>query len=511
MTAAALDCSPRPRYSGVLLHFTCLPGPHGSGDLGADAYHFVDWLMAAGQTLWQVLPIGGIGLGNSPYMSTSAFAGNPLLIDLADLQQQGWLTAEDVQPPPDLPTGHVDFARVIAHRMHALRRAQARFAAGGTPPQREALAAFAAQHAHWLADYALFMALDTRLGGRPWTQWDAPLARREPAALSAARRELADDIAFWTFVQWRFFVQWQRLHDYARARGVELVGDLPVYVSQHSADVWAHPQLFQLGADLQPLAVAGVPPDYFSATGQRWGNPLYRWSAHAEDGFAWWTARLKLQLDLHDRVRIDHFRGFESYWAIPAGEPLATAGHWEPAPGEALFAALQSALGGPLPVIAEDLGVITPEVTALRQRLGLPGMRVLQFAWGEDGGNDGRYLPHNYTTDSVAYTGTHDNDTTVGWWAQQPEAVRRHLRDYLATDGADIAWTLMRAACASVADFAIYPMQDVLRLDGAHRMNRPGQAEGNWGWRFAWTQVQPGHAELLARYSALYGRHGRRP
>lgn len=498
----------RDRYSGVLLHITSLPGPHGSGDLGSSAHHFVDWLTAARQTLWQFLPLGGIGLGNSPYMSSSAFAGNPLLIDLTELRDHGWLDDADLTPPPGLPEDRVDFARVVPFRMERLRMAAARFAQGADAEARADLAAFRARHAGWLEDYALFMSLADRFAQRAWAEWDAPLARRDAAALQQAERDCAGDIAFWIFVQWCFFRQWHRLRQYANANGVELIGDVPVYVAQQSADVWARPELFQLDEHLQPAAVSGVPPDAFSATGQRWGNPLYRWPMHEAEGFQWWIERFRLQFELADRVRVDHFRGFESYWEIPASEPLAIHGRWVPAPGDALFAALKAALGD-VPVIAEDLGVITPEVTALRRRAGLPGMRVLQFAWGEDAGNDGRYLPHNYDHDAAVYTGTHDNDTTVGWWHAAPDPIRHHLRDYLATDGGDIAWTLIRAACASVADLAVFPMQDVLRGDSAHRMNRPGVADGNWGWRFSWRDVMPGHAELLARYSALYGRHGR--
>ena len=494
-----------PRRSGVLLHITSLPGPHGSGDLGPDAYHFVDWLQASGQSLWQFLPLGNIGMGHSPYMSSSAFAGNVLLIDLAELRQRGWLSADDLVPTDGLHGAQVNFERVIAYRMERLQRAARRFAASATPEERADLAAFCAAHADWLEDYALFLALSEQFDNRLWSDWDSPLAQRNHSALQQARAKHAERIDFWTFGQWCFFRQWAALRAYAHSRNVQLVGDMPIFISLNSADVWARPDLFQLDAAGRPTVVAGVPPDYFSATGQRWGNPHYRWAAHEAEGFAWWIARLRATFALVDLVRIDHFRGFESCWEIPADAPTAIGGKWVAAPGAALFTAVSKALG-PLPIIAEDLGVITPEVTALRQRFGFPGMRILQFAWGQDDGGKNAYLPHNHTQDSVVYPGTHDNDTTVGWWASAPESVRHHVREYLACDGGDIAWTLIRAASASVADIALFAMQDVLRLDGCQRMNTPGMAHGNWGWRFTWDQVQPGHAAALAHFGQLYNR-----
>lgn len=493
------------RASGVLLHLTSLPGPHGSGDLGPGAYHFVDWLHTAGQSLWQFLPLGGIGIGHSPYMSSSAFAGNVLLIDLTELQQRGWLDSDDLVPLDGLSDQQVNFEQVIPFRMDRLQSAARRFAATATAEERADLDAFCAGHAAWLDDYALFMALSEHFGERLWNRWDKPLAQRQPAALQRARADFAERTAFWTFAQWCFFRQWAALRAYAHSKGVQLVGDMPIFISLNSADVWARPDLFELDDAGNPTIVAGVPPDYFSATGQRWGNPHYRWTAHAAEGFAWWIARLRATFELVDMVRIDHFRGFESCWEIPASEPDAVRGRWATAPGAALFKAVSQALG-PLPIIAEDLGVITPEVTALRQRFGFPGMRILHFAWGEEDGGKNAYLPHNYAHDTVVYPGTHDNNTTDGWWQDAPEALRHHLREYLACDGGDIAWTLIRAASASVADIALYTMQDVLRLDGRHRMNTPGTAQGNWRWRFTWDQVQPGHAAGLARFGQIYNR-----
>jgi len=495
-----------PRASGVLLHPTSLPGPHGSGDFGREAYHFVDWLAVAGQRLWQVLPLTGIGPGNSPYMSPSAFAGNPLLVDLADLQREGWLAADELNPEPGLDAKRVDYAAVVPFRMGRLARAAERFALQGNAAQREDFERFRADHAAWLGDYALFMALTEHPGPDgwlDWPHWDPGLARRDPAALARARQDHAARVHFWEFCQWRFFRQWAALRAYANGKGIRIVGDAPIFVAHSSADVWAHPELFELDAQGQPVVVAGVPPDYFSATGQRWGNPLYRWSEHAKDGYAWWVERVRRTFELVDIVRIDHFRGFAAHWEIQATEPTAIHGRWVPGPGAALFEAIARAVG-PLPIIAEDLGVITPDVDELRQRFAFPGMRVLQFAFNSDA--DNRYLPHNHTPDSVVYTGTHDNNTTAGWWADAPDGERHFARGYLNTDGHDMPWTLIRAAMASVADTCVHPMQDVLGLPAEARMNHPGQSSGWWQWRLQWDHVQPWHAQRLAEFGRLYGR-----
>lgn len=494
-----------PRASGVLLHPTSLPGPHGSGDLGREAFHFVDWLVEAGQQLWQVLPLAGIGPGDSPYMSNSAFAGNPLLVDLRELQAEGWLDAQDLLPGPGLDAARVDFAAMVPFRMERLARAAARFAAAGSAPQRADFERFRAEQAGWLADYALFMPLCERFAWRDWFDWPEPLARRDASALAAARSELADRVHFYEFVQWRFFRQWASLRTYANARGVRIVGDAPIFIAYLSAEVWARPELFELDAAGRPTVIAGVPPDFFSATGQRWGNPLYRWSEHARDGYAWWVERVRRTFELVDIVRIDHFRGFAGYWEIPASEPTAVNGRWVPGPGEALFEAIAAALG-PVPVIAEDLGVITPDVEALRRRFGFPGMRILQFAFNDDASNP--FLPHHHEPDTVVYAGTHDNDTVAGWWATAGEAEKHFARGYLATDGHDMPWTLIRAAMASVADTCVHPMQDVLALPTECRMNYPGQESGWWRWRFQWSQVQPWHAERLKELGRLYGRLG---
>ncbi len=494
-----------PRASGVLLHPTSLPGPHGSGDFGANAYHFVDWLVAAGQKLWQILPLGGIGPGNSPYMSTSAFAGNVLLIDLAELQRRGWLTAEEITPPAGLAEQRLNFASVVPFRMDRLARAAQRFAAQASAEERADLQAFCERHADWLPEHVLFMTLAEQHNWRDWSSWDAPLAARNPVALAAARQIHAERIAFWTFCQWCFFRQWLALKAYANGKGIAVIGDAPIFIAHQSAEVWARPELFQLDARGRPSVVAGVPPDVFSETGQRWGNPLYRWEAHARDGYAWWVQRIRRIFELVDIVRIDHFRGFAGYWEIPASEATAVKGRWLPGPGEALFEAIARELG-PLPIIAEDLGVITPDVVALRRKFAFPGMRILQFAF--EGGSGNAYLPHNHEPDTVVYTGTHDNDTTPGWWHSLDEPQRARVRDYLGSAAHEIHWDLIRAACASVADTVVHPMQDVLGLGGEHRMNLPGRGEGYWEWRFAWSQVRPEHAQRLAHLAQLYRRDG---
>src|SRR6185436_12751361 len=407
--------------------------------------------------------LGGLGLGDSPYLSSSAFGGNVLLIDLADLHASGWLDAADLVPASGFDERTVNHAAVTPFRMERLARAARRFALWASPAERTDFEAFCESHANWLVDYARFMALAEHFAGREWCDWDAPLARREPAALREIDRAHAERIAFWKFCQWCFYGQWQRLKDYAHRRGVKIIGDAPIFIALHSAEIWARPDLFELGPDGRPKVVAGVPPDLFSATGQRWGNPLYRWRAHAKEGYAWWIERIRRTFELVDIVRIDHFRGFAAHWEIQASEPTAIHGRWVKGPGKALFNAIGKALG-PLPIIAEDLGVITPDVVQLRKALGLPGMRVLQFGWGEIDGamGDPHHLPHAYEPDTVVYPGTHDNNTALGWWHTAPEHVRHHLREYLASDGLDVAWDLIRAACASVADTAVYALQDVL-------------------------------------------------
>lgn len=493
-----------PRASGVLLHPTSLPGPHGSGDLGPAAFDFVDWLHTADQSLWQVLPLGGIGSGDSPYMSPSAFAGNLLLIDLAELERRGWLPAASLAAPPfAADTRQIDFGRMVPWRLQRLAQAAAQFAASASAADRASFADFCAREADWLDDYALFMALSEARAGTDWSSWPAGLARRDAASLAAARQQHAQAIAFWQFCQWCFARQWAALRTYAHAKGVKIIGDAPIFLAHHSADVWAHQGLFKLDAQGQPTVVAGVPPDYFSLSGQRWGNPLYRWPAHAAEGYAWWISRVRHLLSMVDLVRIDHFRGFADYWEIPADEPTAVNGHWRTGPGMDLFDALAASLG-PLSLLAEDLGDLSPAAEDLLAASGLPGMAVLQFAFG--GKADQPYLPHNLRPHSVIYTGTHDNNTCVGWWADLGDAERARVRAYLDTDGSDIAWSMLRAASASVADLAMHPMQDILALPGECRMNLPGSPSGWWRWRFDWSQLQAQHADSLAGLTRLFGR-----
>lgn len=495
---------PLPRRSGILLHPTSLPGPHGSGDLGASAYHFVDWLAVGHQSLWQVLPLGDIGFGNSPYMSPSAFAGNILLIDLVQLCEVGWLDDADIVPWPDFEEGRVNYPAVISFRVARLRKAANRFLAHGDTHAYNAFNHFCSEAKDWLDDYALFQALDNHFGRkRVWQDWPEPLAKREPEAINATMDEHAAEIQFWKFCQWCFSYQWTNLKAYANQRGVEMIGDMPIFIAQHSADVWAHPTLFDLDKDGRPRTVAGVPPDKFSDTGQHWGNPLYDWAAHAAEGYRWWIARMRHTQAMFEVVRIDHFRGFESYWEIPADAPTPVGGRWKRGSGAALFEAMHAELGE-LRVIAEDLGVITVEVNELRKSQGFPGMRILQFAFENRPTNP--YLPHNYNSDTVVYTGTHDNDTTIGWWQSIEEKERDYVRCYLSVSGDWIHWDLIRVALSSVAAFAIFPLQDVLGLGTEHRMNFPGEGVGCWEWRFHWGQVEHWHGERLAELTHLYGR-----
>ncbi len=491
------------RRSGILLHITSLPGPHGLGDLGEPAHRFVDWLHAAGQGLWQLLPVNPVGPGHSPYMGLSAFAGSPAMVALAPLVQAGWLDE------PGLPAGgfaddRADFERAGPWRALQLRRAAAGFAAHATPAQRLAFSGWCQGQAHWLDDYALFMALRRQQDERPWWMWPAPLRQRERAALRQARDALHDELQHWRFVQWCFDTQLAALKTHANARGVALVGDLPIFIAHDSADCWTRPDLYELQPDGQPRVVAGVPPDDLGPLGQRWGNPLYRWDRMAEDGYAWWTARVQRAMAQADIFRIDHFLGFSAYWEIPADSPGATTGRWAPGPGQALFDAISARLG-PLPIIAEDLGLVTPAVRALRDACGFPGMKILQFGFGTDGHHE--FLPHNYTPDVVVYTGTHDNDTARGWWDAAPAHERAFCADYLGCSDDDVHWQMMRAASQSVARWAVCPMQDVLGLPSEHRMNLPGTlGGGNWTWRLQEDALQPQLAASLARLARQSGR-----
>ncbi len=494
---------PFSRSAGILLHPTSLPGDGGIGELGRHAFAWVDLLASAGQRAWQVMPLGPTGYGDSPYQSFSAFAGNPYLLSLQDLADEGWLEPGELEGPGDRDPGRVDYGAVIPAKLERLTRAAERFDRSAGAGEREAFDAFRARERAWLDDLTLFMALKEAHDGAAWTDWEEGARLRQPEALERARKELAPTIVRHALWQHWFYQQWGALRAYAGEQGVRIVGDIPIFVSLDSADAWAHPELFHFDASGRPTVVAGVPPDYFSVTGQRWGNPLYRWERLAERGFDWWIQRFQSTLDFFDIVRVDHFRGFEAYWEIPASEPTAVEGRWVRGPGQPLFDALSGALGE-LPVIAEDLGVITPEVEALRDANGLPGMKVLQFAFAGDASDP--YLPHNYPRNCVAYTGTHDNDTTAGWYAQAPDAERDVVRRYLARDDANLPWEFVRLAQASVADLAIAPLQDVLGLGSEARMNTPGRASGNWAWRFAWEDLPDWLAPALQDMARVYGR-----
>lgn len=492
-----------PRSSGILLHPTSLPSRWGIGDLGQSIYTFIDFLVASGQQLWQVMPLGPTGFGDSPYQSFSAFAGNPLLISIDTLLEEGLLAPEDVADAPMFPNNTVDYGNVIPYKLKVLRRSFERFQASANPAQRQAFANFGATQHRWLNDYALFAALKDAHQGAPWNTWDSSIRRREPDAMLEWNQKLANEIQYHSYMQFLFFTQWATVKAYANERGISIIGDIPIFVAFDSADVWTNSSLFMLDSEGNPTVVAGVPPDYFSATGQRWGNPLYRWDMMARDNYSWWIDRVKSTFEIVDIVRIDHFRGFAANWEVPASEPTAINGRWVSGPGLALFERLTEVLGE-LPIIAEDLGVITPDVEELRDTMNYPGMSVLQFAFGADWTDP--YLPHNHKPRSVVYTGTHDNDTTIGWWQKANDHERAHVQRYLGRDGSDISWDFIRMALASIAEMAVIPLQDLFNLDSSARMNMPGQAGGNWGWRYTPDMLNGFIAERLLGLTTLYGR-----
>ena len=496
------DSDATTRSSGILLHPTSLPGGFGIGDFGPTAYTWIDQLVRARQRWWQILPLGPTGYGDSPYQSFSAFAGNPLLISPELLVKDGLLRPDDLAAGP-FRADRVIFGWVVDWKKGLLARAWANFQATRDGVLHDAVEEFSGQRAHWLEDFSLFMALKEAHGGVSWLQWPEPIRLREPAAVNDARRELAEPAARHRFAQFLFFRQWGDLKRQARERGIQLIGDLPIFVSSDSADVWANPELFNLDEHRQPTVVAGVPPDYFSATGQLWGNPLYDWEALKQTGYRWWLDRLVATLEQVDVVRLDHFRGFEAYWEVPASETTAINGRWVAGPGADFFEAAIRHFGR-LPLIAEDLGLITPPVDALRRQFGLPGMRILQFGFG--GATEARFLPHNFERHTVVYTGTHDNDCTRAWHPCITDAERDFFDRYSAGTGADPAWDLMRLAWSSVADLAIAPLQDVLDLGSEARMNYPGQPAGNWDWRFQAPMLTDQRLDRLAEWTEIYDR-----
>ncbi|MBI1747925.1 MAG: 4-alpha-glucanotransferase [Acidobacteria bacterium] len=489
------------RVSGILLHPTSLPGPYGVGDLGSAAYRFVDFLAAAGQRRWQILPLGPPGYGNSPYQSISSMAGNPLLISLDALAADGWISPDDLREAPSFPREFVNFPEVRRFKYQLLRKAAAVFHLAHGGDQGPEFEAFCHEKKFWLDKFAEFMTAKDATDGEVWTHWQAPRLSSE------------NERAEHQFIQFEFFRQWRRLKMYCNQKGIEIIGDIPIFVAHDSADVWSHPHLFDLDHDGNPRTIAGVPPDYFSATGQCWGNPLYRWERMADTGYTWWIERVRAALELVDWVRLDHFRGFEQYYEIPGGATTAVKGRWMPGPGDALFTALTKALGK-LPFLAEDLGMITPEVEALRDRWEFPGMVILQFAFDDDPRN--RFKPYNHVENCVVYTGTHDNDTIVGWLtgsgeestrsAESLHSERQRALRYVNSDRRAVHWDFIRTALMSVANTAIIPLQDALGLGSEARMNLPGRSGDFWRWRALDEQLTPALAERLRTITELYGR-----
>ncbi len=493
------------RSSGILLHPSSLPGLYGIGDIGPQARHWIDFLAEAGCSWWQILPLGQTGYGDSPYQCFSAFAGNPYLISPEALLAEGLLQLEDLANAPDFPEKRVDFGQLIPWKLALLDRAYLRFEHSASVDLREELADFRADQAIWLEDFALFMALKAAYGGAPWTSWEKPLRRREPSTLATARLTFMDAIQRQIFQQFLFFKQWHDLHQYALQNGIHIIGDVPIFVAHDSADVWTHPELFHLNKSGKPRVVAGVPPDYFSPTGQLWGNPLYRWKAHKASDYEWWLARLRYTLKMVGFVRLDHFRGFCGYWEAPGKAKTAEKGRWVTGPGKNFFKKISKELGD-LPFIAEDLGVITSDVVELRESFGLPGMKVLQF--GFNGNPKDAFLPHNYPVWCVVYTGTHDNDTARGWYERVSESEKSFYRRYLNRNGEEVAWDMIRACWSSVAVLAIAPIQDFLDLGNEARLNYPGNPSGNWTWRMKGDALNQALAKKIWETNYLFDRLG---
>jgi 4-alpha-glucanotransferase len=503
-----------PRASGILLHPTSLPGRLGIGDLGSEAHRFADFLASAGQRLWQMLHLGPAGYSNSPYQCLSVFAGNPLLISLERLVEDKFLEPGDLQDTPSFPEHSVDYGAVIKFKTPLLRKSFEIFKMKASPAEREQFEAFIDQNAAWLRTYSLFMALKEAHDLAAWNTWEEDLRKRKAKSLERWTKRLSHEIRCHEYQQYQFFKQWSELKNYCNGHGIRLIGDMPIFTALDSAEVWAHPEMFCLDGSGKPTVVSGVPPDYFSKTGQLWGNPLYHWDVMAKESYAWWIERFRATHALVDIIRLDHFRGFEKYWEVPGTDTTAMNGRWVPGPGADLFETVEKALGA-LPIIAEDLGVITPEVDALRDQFGFPGMRVLQFAFGNDPKADD-YKPHNYPRNCVVYTGTHDNNTTLGWFGseledstqskEEKEGERRLALKYLGSDGTEINWDFIRLALMSVADTAIIPMQDVLGLGSEAKMNLPATTEGNWRWRFTSDLLSDEIKDRLKQLTILYGR-----
>ncbi|OKZ46820.1 MAG: 4-alpha-glucanotransferase [Clostridiales bacterium 41_21_two_genomes] len=493
------------RYSGVLAHPTSFPSPYGIGDFGKGAYDFINFLTGAGQSLWQILPLGHTGYGDSPYQAFSAFAGQPLLISPDELIKDGLLYGDDLRNYPHFNPDHIYYGDVIPAKLRILHRSYEIFKESADLCMLKEFDVFCEHEKDWLDDYALFMAGKDAHGGACWLEWEDDLRDPDEEIKAAWCERLADSIEYYKYIQFIFFRQWNAIRDYAHVNGIKIVGDIPIFVALDSADVWANRELFQLEKDGYPTVVAGVPPDYFSATGQLWGNPLYDWDYHKKTHYDWWMRRIKGQLNMVDYIRVDHFRGFEQYYAIPYGEETAMHGKWKKGPNEDLFLRMQEVFGKDLPIWAEDLGIITPRVEKLRDYFNLPGMKVLQFAFGDPKDND--ILPHRFTTENcICYTGTHDNDTTMGWYQTLKPALQDRVRRYLNTDGNIIHYDMIRAAMGSIARYAIYPIQDLLGFGSDCRMNTPSVAGGNWAFRFRKDHLTPELAANLRKMTELFGR-----
>jgi 4-alpha-glucanotransferase len=477
-----------PRASGVLMHISSLPFSPAIGDLGSAAYKFVDFLAQSGQRYWQVLPLGPTGYGDSPYQSFSAFAGNPLLISPEQLIHDGLLLEADYEQPENQNPHHIDYGFVVEWKKRMLLASYKHFVDCGTNEQKEAFKTFSKVQKTWLDDYALFMSIKQDLDMKAWWEWSAPLKLGDKTALNFAKKRLKNALSFYKYQQWLFFSQWERVHQYASSKNIQIIGDLPIFVARDSAEAWAHPELFMFDVDANPIVVAGVPPDYFSETGQLWGNPIYNWKKMQKDRFKWWIARFKALLATVDILRVDHFRGFAEYWAVPGGDETAINGKWVECPGKEMFETVLTALGE-LPIMAEDLGLMTQSVIDLRDHFGFPGMHILQFAFARDIGAETEadaypHLPHHYPTNSVTYTGTHDNNTTLGWWENDAtEAEKEKLETYLKVSGDNVVWDLIHTGFGCASDTFIVPMQDLLCFGQDARMNFPGKAGGNWQWR----------------------------
>lgn len=492
------------RYSGILLHPTSLPSPYGIGDLGKGAYEFVDYLVEAGQKLWQTLPLGPTGFGDSPYQSFSAFAGQRLLISPQLLVQDGLLWVEDVQDVPDFPPRQVDYGWVLDYKNQLFEKAFNRFRNGAASDLVDQYEDFCKENEEWLPDYAFFMACKDLHQGRNWLEWERELVNPTEQVRAQYEKQLSREIQYYCFLQFIFFKQWKAVKAYANEKGIRIIGDIPIFVSLDSADVWANKSMFQLDSNGYPLAVAGVPPDYFSETGQLWGNPLYDWKKHEKDDFSWWIARIKQQLKLFDILRVDHFRGFEAYWAVPYGEATAINGEWCKAPGKKLFTAIEKAFGRKIPIWAEDLGVITPEVEELRDEFAFPGMKVLQFAFEDL--EDNEMMPEHHVENGICYPGTHDNNTAIGWYQNIPMESKKKVSKYTHAGGATVHWDLIRIALESKAKYTVIPMQDVLGLDSSARMNIPGVVARNWAWRFETSQIDEFWTKYLCKLTKENGR-----